>query len=253
MKRLITAIFALGALVVTAQNNKPGKQQSAQPKERAVGIKETYGSGQNQWLNIYPAKTGKPAPVYIWSHTNSDGRVLPSANDIPKGVVDSCNEAGIHVISWESVPQVKDREDILTCRADMVNVYKWVAANASKYNIDLDNIFIGGQSRGSIVSWEFFCNDYDKVRGAYLAQALPKGAWYEDASNPLTTMTANNPPLVLSYRTDMETDDGHSPKFGKRIADKYAELGIGDRATLLLEQKNLYTELVPFINKYKKQ
>jgi len=37
------------------------------------------------------------------------------------------------------------------------------------------------------------------------------------------------------------------------VADKYAELGIGDRATLLLKQKNLYAQLVEFINKHKKQ
>jgi len=260
MKRFLIATLILCTAVCSAQNRNANRNQPTapnglpvQPKEKAVGVRFAYGSGENQWLNLYQAKSQKPTPVYIWGHPNSDGKVLPSADDIPKNVVEMCKENGISVISWESVPQVKTRDDVITCRADLVKVYEWVVANAKKYNFDVNNLFIGGSSRGTVVSWDFVCKHYDKIRGAYLTQALPTGAWAYEAENPLTTITANNPPVVLSYRTDMETDDGHSPKFGKRIADKYAELGIGNRATLLIEQKNLYAQLIDFINKNKKQ
>ena len=266
MKRLLTTIFIVCAIACGAQNNSAprnnGTNQQAgrtgpnglpiMPKERAVGVRVAYGTGENQWLNFYRAESTTPTPVYIWGHPNSDGKVPPSANDIPKHVVDMCREIGVSVISWESVPQVKTREDVLICREDLIKVYEWLAANAKGYNVDMNNIFIGGSSRGTVVSWDFICKYHDKIRGAYLTQALPKGAWAFEAENPLTTITANNPPVVLSYRTDMETDDGHSPKFGKRIADKYEQFGIGDRVTLLLEQKNLYTQLIEFINNNKK-
>ena len=258
MKKFLTALLILSTVVCSAQNKKTGMNQQTAPnglpvapKERAVGVQLTYGPGENQWLNLYRAESRTPAPVYIWGHPNSDGKVLPSAHDIPKNIVDNCNNEGITVISWESVPQVKSYDDVMTCRADLIKVYEWIVANAETYHFDVNNLFIGGSSRGTVVSWAFICQYADKIRGAYLTQALPKGAWAVDSENPLTTITAQNPPVVLSYRTDMESDDGHSPKFGKRIADKYAELGIGERVTLLLEQKNLYVELVPFIHKYK--
>ena len=251
MKKPLTTLLILCTALCSAQNKKQAAPNE-QPKEQAVGVRFTYGPGENQWLNLYRAESSKPTPVYIWAHANSDGKTLPSANYIPKNIVDDCKKAGISVISWESVPQVKSREDLLTCNADLILVYEWILANAEKYNLDTENLFIGGQSRGTVVSWDFICKYHDKIRGAYLTQALPKGVWVYEAENPLTTITANNPPVALSYRTDMETDDGHSPKFGKRIVDKYAELGIGDRAILLLEQKNLNAQLVDFINKYKK-
>jgi len=255
MKRLLTAIFIVCALVA---GNAKNKGQTAPnglpiaPKEKAVGTRIAFGSGENQWLILYQAESSKPTPLYIWAHPNSDGKVLPSADEIPKNVVDDCKANGISVISWESVPQVKTYEDVMICRADLIKVYEWVVANSARYNLDVNNLFIGGSSRGTVVSWEFVCKYADKIRGAYLTQALPKGAWIIDSENPLTTITANNPPVVLSYRTDMDTDDGHSPKFGKRIADKYADLGIGERASVLLEQKNLYSQLIDFINKNKK-
>ncbi|GHV01195.1 hypothetical protein FACS1894159_08600 [Bacteroidia bacterium] len=250
MKRFLTAFFVLCTAVCGAQERTAPNGLPVKPKERAVGERFNYGPGENQWLNLYRAEGAKPTPVYIWGHPNSDGKVLPSANDIPKNVVDMCRERGITVISWESVPQVKSYEDVMICRADLLLVYKWVSDNAAKLNLDVNNLFIGGSSRGTVVSWDFVCKYPDRIRGAYLAQALPKGAWAIEAENPLTVITADNPPVTLSYRTDMESDDGHSPKFGKRIADKYAELGIADRITLLLEQKNLYSGLIEFIEKH---
>jgi len=253
------SLLALCACVCAALCAAPASAQPKETKEKAGGVRFAYGTGKNQWGNIYQAKgagTGnntKPTPVYIWAHPNSDGKIPPSANDIPKSLVDKCNEAGITVISWESVPQVKTLDDVVTCRADLVKVYEWVVTNAKTYNIDINNIYIGGASRGTIVSWDFICKHPGKIRGAFLAQALPKGAWAVDSQNPLTTITAGNPPVVLTYRTGMNSDDGHHPKFGKRVADKYAELGIGDRATLLLNQKKLYAQLVEFIKKHEKQ
>ena len=226
----------------------------------AAQEKFTYGPGKNQWGNLYQAQAknssgnnnnAKPTPVYIWSHPNSDGKTPPSANNIPKGMVDNCNAAGVSVISWESVPQVKTLDDVKTCRADLDKVYEWLVANAEKYNLDLNNLFIGGASRGTVVSWDFVCKHPEKIRGAYLTQALPQGAWALDTENPLTPMTAKNPPVVLSYRGGIGTKDGHDPKYGQRVVDKYKELGIADRATLLMNQKNQYAQLIEFINKHR--
>ena len=59
--------------------------------------------------------------------------------------------------------------------------------------------------------------------------------------------------IFLGYREGMDTSDGHSPKYGQRIADKYKESGIGDRVTLeCMMGKNLYSKIISFINENKK-
>lgn len=218
---------------------------------KKYGVRDVYGPGENNWLIVYPTKSDKPAPVYLWGHPNSDGKKLPSAADISGAMVDKLNAEGIAVVSWESVPQVKTPEDVAICENDLENVYLWLKQNAARYNLDMNNLFIGGMSRGTVVSWKFANEVPGRVRGIFYTQGLPKGAWADGKERPLQYVTRQSPPVMFVYRDAMNTTDGHSPRFGQRIVDRYAQLGIGDRASLLHSQgKALYVQAPAFILKH---
>lgn len=226
-------------------------------KDSVYSFRRTeYASGENNWMNIYlPSDVSAgPFPVVLWAHPNSDGKVLPSADDIPLPLVRNLASAGIAVVSWESVPQVKTDMDVEICGKDLERVYRWLGRNAEKYGLDMNNVFLSGASRGTVVSWKFINEFPEKIRGAYLVQALPKGAWDNPSHTPLDYISSVSPVIFLGYREGMDTSDGHSPKYGQRIADKYKECGIGDRVTLeCMMGRNLYSKIVGFINENKKQ
>lgn len=243
MKRLLILLSVFSVLCACAQDKE--KVKITPPKNQT---KVEYGTGENNWLNVYPVSGDKPCAVYVWGHPNSDGKVPPSANDISTALVATLNAEGIAVISWESVPQVKSHKDVTTCESDLERVYQWIQKNGATYNIDTDNIFIGGASRGSVVSWRFINENPEKVRGGYFAQALPKGAWADQQMTPRKLVTDKSPKVIFTYRDAMDTTDGHSPKFGQIIVDRYKELNIEDRITMYTEQgKLLYKYLPEFI------
>ena len=211
--------------------------------------KISYGPDPKQWLNVYQAKSDKPTPLYIWAHANSDGKTPPTANMYPKELKIMLSDAGISAISWGSIcQQAKSAEDIIQAQNDLELVYQWVVENAEKYNFDLNNVFLGGRSRGTIASWKFLHTHPDKIKGAYMTQAVPKGAWGDPKNDPRDLITKNSPKIVLSYREGLETTDNHTPVYGIRIAEKYKQLGIGDRAQVYYsmgDDMNKY--IVPFI------
>lgn len=248
----VVLLYTLCALLATGQaiaESRHGAQASDPAgTEQTEGLRASYGSGRNNYLIIFPVRGEKPAPVYLWGHANSDGKTPPSAEDISPAMVKRLNEQGIAVVSWESVPQVKTLQDVATCERDLETVYVWLLKNAAQYNLDMDNLFIGGMSRGTVVSWKFANERPGRVRGVFYAQGLPKGAWADGKERPLAYVTTQSPPVVFTYRDGMDTTDGHSPRYGQRIVDRYRELGIGDRATLYHSQgKALYTQAPEFI------
>lgn len=207
-----------------------------------------YDKGENNWLNLYLTDSKFPTPVYIWAHPNSDGKKLPSANDMPKPLVQKLIDNKIAVISWESVPQVQNTDDLKICQEDLESVYRWIVNNGDKYNFDLNQLFIGGASRGSVIVWKFINQNPEKIKGAYLVQALPRGAWAYESINPLSYINDKSPEIILSYRDPMDTKDGHTPLNGQKIVDKYIEIGIGNRIKLYHSQgKDLYKHLIEFI------
>lgn len=250
--KFVVYLSVLCALI-TACSVQAGNQPALQHAENAdteesKSSREFYGPNENNYLIIYPVNGEKPAPVYLWGHANSDGKTPPSAEDISPAMVKRLNEQGIAVVSWESVPQVKTLHDVEICERDLEAVYAWLLKNAKQYNLDMDNLFIGGMSRGSVVSWKFANEKPGRVRGVFYAQGLPKGAWADGKERPLAYVTIQSPPVVFTYRDGMNTTDGHSPRFGQRIVNRYQELGIGDRAVLYHSQgKSLYTQAPEFI------
>ena len=108
----------------------------------------SYGPEDRQWLNLYLPSGDEPAPVFLYAHHNA-----ATADDVKSDWADATVAAGIAIVSWESIAQVKGPQDGLTCMADADIMFAWIKDNARTYNLDVNNIIIGGQSRGSGVSW----------------------------------------------------------------------------------------------------
>lgn len=186
----------------------------------------SYGPEDRQWLNLYLPSGNEPAPVFLYAHHNGS-----TADDVKSDWADSTVAAGTAIVSWESIAQVKGMSDFQTCAADAKVMFAWVKENAATYNFDIDKIFVGGQSRGSFVSWELAHSLDPSIAGIYMGQALPGQSFNERLLEPITK---NAPPIFLAYRKEPGVvGDIHDPAHGLRVLEKYKELGIGDRAELV--------------------
>lgn len=191
-----------------------------------------YGDESRQWMNIYIAENhSHPTPVYIYSHANAS-----TANAFPKGIWGDVSKAGISVVSWESIPNVKTGDHVAICEADFNIVLNWVQSHAKEYNFDVNKIVVGGMSRGSVVTWKTSHERWKEIRGIYSTNALPAGAWAGGSTRVLDYITKDSPPIFLAYESYPNVPrevNGHDPIYGIAIADRYKELGIGDRATVV--------------------
>lgn len=204
----------------------------------------SYGPEERQWLNIYLPSGDEATPVFIYAHHNGS-----TADDVQSNWADSTVASGIAIVSWESIAKVQGMSDFQTCTADAKAMFAWVKENAATYNFDTDKIFIGGQSRGSFVSWELAHSLDPSILGIYMGQALPGQSFNERLLEPITKKA---PPIFLAYRKEPGVvDDIHDPAHGLRVLERYKELGIGDSAELvhsLSETKN--SQVMQFVPKF---
>ena len=157
--------------------------------------------------------------------------LLIMADDVKNSWADPTVAAGIANVSWESIAQMRGGDDYQICAADAKMMFAWVKENAATYNLDIDKIFIGGQSRGSIVSWELAHSQDPGIAGIYMGQALPGQSFSERMLEPITK---NAPPIFLAYRKEPGAEgDIHDAAHGLGIVERYKERGIGDRAELV--------------------
>jgi len=188
-----------------------------------------YGTDDpsRQWLNIRLADTVGPAPIYMFAHGNGG-----SANGMSEGELQAINNAGFATVSWESVPTVSSPADGLTVWADAQLMFDWVRANAATYNLDADNIVIGGRSRGSGGSWPLAHSGHPAIKGIYMYNALPRGFWQSPEQwTPVDNVTANAPHTYFTFGPNAQSSDGHNPVNAYPVRDRYIELGIGHKIT----------------------
>ncbi len=186
----------------------------------------SYGPEERQWLNLYLPSGSKPAPVFIYAHHNGS-----TADDVKSSWADPTLAEGTAIVSWESIAKVKGLADFHLCAADAKLMFAWVKEHATTYKFDVDKIFIGGQSRGSFVSWELALTPDVGIVGIYMGQALPGESFNERLLEPITK---NAPPIFLAYRKEPGCEgDIHDPAHGLRVVERYKELGIGDKAELV--------------------
>ena len=204
----------------------------------------SYGPEDRQWLNLYLPSGDKPATVFIYAHHNGS-----TADDVKSSWANPTLAEGTAIVSWESIAKVQGLSDFQICTADAKVMFAWVKKNAAKYNFDINKIIIGGQSRGSFVSWELAHSQDASIVGIYMGQALPGKSFNERMLKPITK---NAPPIFLAYRKEPGVvGDIHDPAHGLRVLERYKELGIGDNAELvhsLNDTKN--NQVMQFLPKF---
>ena len=186
----------------------------------------SYGAEDRQWLNLYLPSSDKPAPVFIYAHHNGS-----TADDVKSSWANPALDEGTAIVSWESIAKVQGLSDFKKCAEDANVMFAWVKQNATTYNFDVDKIIIGGQSRGSFVSWGLAYSQDPSIVGIYMGQALPGKTFNERLLEPITK---NAPPIFLAYRKELgAVGDNHDPAHGLKVVKRYQELGIGDSAKLV--------------------
>ena len=180
----------------------------------------SYGPEDRQWLNLYLPSGNEPAPVFLYAHHNGS-----TADDVKSSWAKPTLAEGTAIVSWESIAKVQGLSDFQVSVADAKVMFAWVKKNAATYNFDIDKIFIGGQSRGSFVSWELAHSGDPAIVGIYMGQALPGRSFNERLLEPITK---NAPPIFLAYRKEPgAVGDIHDAAHGLRVLEKYKELVIG--------------------------
>ncbi|MDT7833218.1 hypothetical protein RQM59_12545 [Flavobacteriaceae bacterium S356] len=147
---------------------------------------------------------------------------------------------GISVIAWESLTSVNSTSEVETGWNDAELMFQWIQGNAANYNLDPNNIIIGGSSRGSILSWKYGHSGHPGIKGLYMYNALPSSVWALPSWwYPPNEVTSASPPIYFVYRREPgssmhPTDpDFHDPNNGTTIINTYQTLGIGDRTRLM--------------------
>lgn len=198
-------------------------------------------------------------PTYFFAHGNNG-----TADGMRSDEIATVIMAGYAVISWESITSIKGDNDTATCWSDHQLVMKWAVDNAETLQLDTTRFVIGGRSRGSVCSWpvahgvaytgDLVVPDTYSVIGIHMYNALPIGsqAWTADTF-PLSTVSLGSPRLQFNYGpncTGGPVEDGpatceppnlspnpvdiHNPWHGQKILLKYASLGIGGKANLMM-------------------
>lgn len=214
---------------------------------------------QHLSLALVPgASSSNRTGVHVFAH--GSGGTVPG---LSLTSVSSMRAAGYAALSWESVTDLNGNSEftpaeyVATCLADLELVLAWLVNNADQYGLDLNDVNMGGRSRGSVCSWAAAHADHPglNVSGIYMYNALPLNA-QTDADFEVIALDpigVDSPPAYLAYGPEcpkpIDVDgceptpmveqwngvfrlDIHNPRFGQKIVDRYEELGAGDRITL---------------------
>ena len=197
-----------------------------------IGV--NYGPESRQFVDIYPADSECPTPVYFDAHGNGGNTFMPSS------IIDELNAQGITVIAWESLTSVNTPEEVETGWNDAELMFQWVIDHAEAYNLDTTQFIIGGSSRGSILSWKYGHRPNPNIKGLYMYNALPDSSWaYPDWWYAPDDVNTSSPPIYFVYKRepgsgeDPIDPDGHDPENGQIIMARYADLGLSDQSTLV--------------------
>jgi len=182
----------------------------------------SYGTGQ-ELIDMYLALSDTPTPVYIWGHPRGKNA---SYKNIPKTdltAVELCLGEGYSYMSIEANDDDQNGDADLNYKEPWIKMLDFVIAHAETYNIDTNNIFLGGRSLGSMGSFSAAMERWEDVRGIYSSQALPTGG------EPYAALVhKNSPACFLVYRTAPGSNN-HDPLNGLMVQEAYNKNGIGDR------------------------
>jgi len=193
-----------------------------------------------QHLHILKAPSNVPTPVYFYAHANNG-----KASGLDPEDMDIFIEAGYSIISWESVTTLDSPESVETCWSDFELVWSWFKENAATHNLLSSSVIIGGRSRGSVCSWPMAHSEKPEIQGIYVYNALPDSVWQNDNDSWVEDVTTGSPPAYLVYGPECpkpitqeclpspDPTDGHNPRNGQKIVDRYTDLGIDSKIELI--------------------
>jgi hypothetical protein len=249
MKNLFIGIIAIILLGCSKPDDTVENSQE-QLCSNGFCEKIQYGSGVNQWFNLYQASSSKLSPVYIWAHPNGQSIANPgSAYNFSDNVKNTLIQSGISFISWESTQQVQTEADLIQTETDFILLINWLKTNGAQYNLDVSKIVSGGRSRGTWASWPGTNMASLGIKGFFGVQAFPQDGWL--VRTPQNLVTASSIPIFLTYDELPGTTDGHKPEYGFIMKDAYNAAGIGYKARVYhsLQENKLHDSLVPFIKR----
>jgi len=196
-----------------------------------------YGQG-DEVLDLYLPECSRPTPFFLFGHAKGQ-----THKNVPRDKIKRLFEGRMAFVSIEANDVDRDGRQEIWDEVTWQKAVRFLESNADTYNLDMDNLFVGGRSLGSLGAFSYAMNNSDKVRGVFCVQALPDRG---DSFSKLVTKDA--PPCRLVFKTRLGSND-HDPTNGMRIREVYDRLGIGSRFKMKIgiPPDHWYDELREFI------
>lgn len=112
-----------------------------------------------QVFDYFPLPDGSAAPLVIWAHPNGKTKWLKAGNENYQALVQQAHDQGFAFVSLEFRHPVSNENIVPAPHRDIAQAIQFIRANATALNIDPDNLFLVGQSRGSLGLWTALQND----------------------------------------------------------------------------------------------
>jgi acetyl esterase len=130
--------------------------QEKQDKPKPDLVNEKYGTNERNVLDLWKAKSDKPAPLVIFIH--GGGFRMGSKDQIPAPLIQKCLEAGISVASISY--RLTDVAPYPAQMLDGARAVQYLRLKAKEFNLDPKRFAATGGSAGAGISlWLAFHND----------------------------------------------------------------------------------------------
>ncbi|MGM9491748.1 alpha/beta hydrolase [Ideonella sp. YS5] len=107
-----------------------------------------------QDLDYFPvARDQAPTPVIVYAHAAMTTKYIGLTQGTYLTMVQPARAAGMSVISVEYRHPVKDDYIVPPPHDDIAEAVRWIRGHAESLNLDADNVFLLGHSRGTLALW----------------------------------------------------------------------------------------------------
>ncbi|WP_363800178.1 hypothetical protein ABU614_08955 [Lysobacter firmicutimachus] len=123
------------------------------------------GRELQQQFDFYRVPATTPTPLIVWAHPNGMSKALPANSPMHQALVAPALRAGFSFASVEFRHPVTNEAlansdvDPRVPHYDLAYALQFIRANAEALNIDKRNVFLVGQSRGTLAVWTALQDD----------------------------------------------------------------------------------------------
>ncbi len=201
MKRFSSILlFLLCVSAIVAQNGILSEEKKKVPSYLKGYEDERYGDEELNVFNVWVPEGSESAPFFIWWH---GGGFTHGSHTGHAELAELLIDQGI---GFMNVGYTLDGNPN-TAFGEAEQFIDYIKANASKYNLDVNKLFLGGGSAGqAIVHYLVYREQIDGVRGV----------WFRQVATPspsVSTIKSAGPIPLIAVMSDLypEDDDVHSP------------------------------------------